>query len=126
MRNSSVTDYNIEVDTDDECARPYVVQPVNFSNMLLIVVNIGTCYDTTVPSLTVVPEEVIYENNSLVCQKAWTFLKRKRPESCIRTHPRESEIKDLCGLASDQGPSNFLIFLLLTCILIRQIVFRCN
>ncbi|XP_043672455.1 voltage-dependent calcium channel subunit alpha-2/delta-3 isoform X1 [Vespula pensylvanica] len=126
LRNSSVTDYNIEVDTDDECARPYVVQPVNFSNMLLIVVNIGTCYDTTVPSLTVVPEEVIYENNSLVCQKAWTFLKRKRPESCIRTHPRESEIKDLCGLASDQGPSNFLIFLLLTCILIRQIVFRCN
>ncbi|XP_043503020.1 voltage-dependent calcium channel subunit alpha-2/delta-3 isoform X2 [Polistes fuscatus] len=126
LRNSSVINYNVEVDMEDECARPYIVQPVNFSNMLLIVVNTGICSDTTYPPLTVMPEEVIYENNSLVCQKAWTFLKRKRPESCIRTHPRESEIKDLCGLASFTGPNNFIIFLLLTCILIRQIVLRCN
>ncbi|XP_015188369.1 PREDICTED: voltage-dependent calcium channel subunit alpha-2/delta-3 isoform X2 [Polistes dominula] len=126
LRNSSVKNHYFEVDMEDDCTRPYVVQPVNFSNMLLIVINTGICSETTSPPLTVIPEEVIYENNSLVCQKAWTFLKRKRPESCIRTHPRESEIKDLCGLASLTGPNNFVIFLLLTCILIRQIVFRCN
>ncbi|KAK2575605.1 hypothetical protein KPH14_011311 [Odynerus spinipes] len=126
LRNSSITNYNVEVDPHDECARPYVVQPVNFSNMLLIVVNTGACSDTASPPLSVVPEEVIYENNSLVCQKALTFLKRKRPESCIRTHPRESEIKDLCGSGIDKRPSDFLLLTLLTYILAREIVLRCN
>lgn len=119
LRNSSFNTYDVEVDKD--CVRPYVVQPVNFSNMLLLVVNTD-CGDTTSPALSVIPEEVIYENNTLVCQKALFALKRKRPQSCIRSHPRESEIKDQCGTATTNELSTILLVktLLLTYLLSRH------
>jgi len=98
---------------DVDCEhRWYIVQPVAYSNMLLVVVNTN-CGDTTSPTLSIKPEEVIYENNTLVCQKALTGLKRKRPQSCIRSHPRESEIKDQCGLATNARPNLLLLMLLL-------------
>lgn len=116
LRNSSFDTYDIDV--DENCVRPYVVQSVNFSNMLLIVVKTD-CGDTMSPLLSILPEEVIYENNTLVCQKALTSLKRKRPQSCIRSHPRESEIKDQCGRATNVRSSLLLLMmlLLLTCTL---------
>ncbi|XP_076666830.1 voltage-dependent calcium channel subunit straightjacket isoform X3 [Andrena cerasifolii] len=120
LRNMSFESFDIESDANRECMRPYIVQPVDFTNMLLLVVN-TECSDTKVPPLSIIPEEVMYENNSLVCQKALTNLRRKRPASCIRTHPRESEIKDLCGLASNAGPNIYLLLLLLaTCALARR------
>ncbi|XP_012150257.1 voltage-dependent calcium channel subunit straightjacket isoform X2 [Megachile rotundata] len=121
LRNTSFNSYDIELDVNDKCTRPYIVHPVEFSNMLLLVVN-AYCKDTVSPPLSVIPEEVIYENNSLVCQKALTSLKRKRPQSCIRSHPRESEIKDLCGLASNVVPNIYLLVLLTTCTLVRRII----
>ncbi|XP_031833881.1 voltage-dependent calcium channel subunit straightjacket isoform X2 [Nomia melanderi] len=123
LRNVSFDSFDVEPSTNDECMRPYIVQPVDFSNMLLLVVNTD-CIDMMSPPLSVVPEEVTYENNSLVCQKALTTLKRKRPESCIRTHPRESEIRDLCGLAVNAAPDIYLLILLVTsCVLVRRVVF---
>ncbi|XP_067204326.1 voltage-dependent calcium channel subunit alpha-2/delta-3 isoform X2 [Linepithema humile] len=116
LRNATFNAYYI--DSDENCVRPYVAQPVPHSNMLLIVVNIG-CSDTSLPPLSIEPEEVNYENNTLVCQKALTGLKRKRPQSCIRSHPRESEIKHQCGLATS-ARSNLLhltTMLLLMCTL---------
>lgn len=113
--------FDIDSDVKKDCMRPYIVQPVNYSNMLLLVVNTA-CTETTIPPLSVIPEEIIYENNSLVCQKALISLKRKRPQSCIRSHSRESEIKDLCGLASNITPNIYLFFLLsITYFLIQRI-----
>ncbi|CAK9822577.1 Voltage-dependent calcium channel subunit alpha-2/delta-3 [Anthophora retusa] len=123
LRNTSFESFDIESDAEGECTRPYVVQPVDFSNMLLLVVNTD-CGQTDMPPLSVIPEEVMYENNSLVCQKALTTLNRKRPQSCIRSHPRESEIKDLCGLGSNVAPNIYLLFLLsIACTLVQRAVF---
>lgn len=110
MQNKSDA-YDIDFDSVNGCDRPYVVQPVEESNMLLIVVDTN-CPNTAYPPLSVEPEEVIYTNASLACQKASSNLKRRKPQSCIRTSPRESEIKDRCGKASITGP-NFILFLLL-------------
>ncbi|XP_076657367.1 voltage-dependent calcium channel subunit straightjacket isoform X4 [Halictus rubicundus] len=123
LRNVSFESFDVEMDINDNCMRSYIVQPVASSNMLLLVVNTD-CTDTVSPTLSVLPEEVLYENNSLVCQKAISPLRRKKPQSCIRTHPRESEIKDLCGLAVNVAPNIYLLILLSTvCILVRQVVF---
>ncbi|XP_076283342.1 voltage-dependent calcium channel subunit straightjacket isoform X8 [Lasioglossum baleicum] len=124
LRNVSFESFDVEMDINDNCMRSYIVQPVAFSNMLLLVVNTD-CTDTVSPPLSVLPEEVMYENNSLVCQKAISTLRRKKPQSCIRTHPRESEIKDLCGLAVNVAPNIYLLALLSTvCVLVRRVVFN--
>ncbi|KAL6434662.1 hypothetical protein ACFW04_006181 [Cataglyphis niger] len=119
LRNTSFDMY--DVDADDKCIRPYVVQQVSFSNLLLVVVNTD-CGEMDSPMLSITPEEVIYENNTLVCQKAFAGLKRKRPQSCIRSHPNESQIKDQCGLATSARSSLRLLVttLLLTCTLIGR------
>lgn len=123
LRNASFDNATFDKDTDENCDPPYVVQPVSSSNMLLVVVD-DNCGDTISPPLSVKPEEVIYENNTLVCQKALTGLKRKRPQSCIRSHKRESEIKDQCGLATNNTRSNLLLLiLLLMCALSGRSVF---
>ncbi|XP_025988589.1 voltage-dependent calcium channel subunit alpha-2/delta-3 isoform X3 [Solenopsis invicta] len=100
-------------DTDD-CQ--YMVQRVAHSNMLLVVIH-EICGKMTWPPLSTKPEEWVYKNNTLVCQKAIPGLKRKRPQSCIRTHTRESEIKDQCGLATNARLNLFLLILLLMCAL---------
>lgn len=112
LRNASFDSY--DKDVDENCEQRYMVQPVTNTSMLLVVVKTD-CGDTTSPALSVMPEEVIYENNTLVCQKAITGLKRKRPSSCIRSHSRESEIKDQCGLATNTRSNLLLLILLLTC-----------
>ncbi|KYM97596.1 Voltage-dependent calcium channel subunit alpha-2/delta-3 [Cyphomyrmex costatus] len=119
LRNASFDLYDMDMDCEH---RWYMVQPVAYSNMLLVVVN-TECGDTTSPILSVKPEEVIYENNTLVCQKALTGLKRKRPQSCIRSNPRESDIKDQCGLATCAKSNLFLLMLLLICVMIEKYTF---
>ncbi|XP_017890137.1 voltage-dependent calcium channel subunit alpha-2/delta-3 isoform X2 [Ceratina calcarata] len=113
LRNASFDSksFDTELDIGNCSKKSYIVQPVDSSNMLLVVVHMD-CMEAREPALTIVPEEIMYENNSLVCQKAQTTLKRKRPQSCIRSHPRESEIKDLCGSASNAAPNVYLILLL--------------
>ncbi|XP_066590099.1 voltage-dependent calcium channel subunit alpha-2/delta-3 isoform X2 [Prorops nasuta] len=120
LKNVSSEVYNMTGEGNEHCSRSYIVQPVSFSNMLLIVVN-TFCGRTTEPPLSVIPEEVVYENNSLVCQKAFNTFKRKRPQSCIRSHVNESAIKDLCGLAFVISPNlPLLLFSLFVCILLRH------
>ncbi|XP_011260167.1 voltage-dependent calcium channel subunit alpha-2/delta-3 isoform X2 [Camponotus floridanus] len=118
LRNTSFDMYDVGA---DECIRPYMIQPLNLTNLLLVVVNIG-CGDTASSILSITPEEVAYGNNTLVCQKAIMNLKRKRPQSCIRTHLRESEIKDQCGLATNIRSNLCLLVLtlLLTCALAKK------
>lgn len=120
LRNASFDSY--DKDMDANCRRRYIVQPVTNTSMLLVVVNTN-CGDTTSPPLSIKPEEVTYDiNNTLVCQKVGANLMRKRPDSCIRSNPRESEIKDQCGLAANTT-SNLLLMLLLMCTLIGRNIF---
>ncbi|XP_033611024.1 voltage-dependent calcium channel subunit alpha-2/delta-3 isoform X2 [Cryptotermes secundus] len=80
---------------EEGCARPFVVQKINFSNMVLVVVD-TLCPFLEEKKLSIAPTEVKY-NHSLACFKVHTGdLPRKRPKSCIREHPKEKEI-ELCG-----------------------------
>lgn len=119
LRNASFDSFDMDMNCE---YRWYMVQPVSYSNMLLVVVN-TVCGDTTSPTLNVKPEEVIYENNTLVCQKTLIGLKRKRPQSCIRTHPDESRIRDQCGLATSTRSNLLLLILLLMCALGKSTYF---
>ncbi|KAL0134731.1 hypothetical protein PUN28_001482 [Cardiocondyla obscurior] len=121
LRNASFDSFDRDV--GENCKQGwYIVQPVTNTSMLLVVVNTD-CGDTTSPIHSVKPEEVIYENNTLVCQKAFSGLTRKRPISCIRSHTRESEIKDQCGLAPSIRSNLFLLILLLICVLTQRNTF---
>ena len=113
LRAGATKEYDRDFNTNNGCERPFVVQPVDFSNLLLLVVYTN-CPNTVEPRETVEPEEILYQNATLACQKVQNELPRQRPQSCIRSHPRESEIKDRCGLASSFGPNvNLLAVLLL-------------
>ncbi|XP_050666417.1 voltage-dependent calcium channel subunit alpha-2/delta-3 isoform X8 [Leptidea sinapis] len=81
----------------NECTRPFYAQLVNYTNMLLIVVD-AMCpkKDVSMPSID--PTEVQY-NESLPCLKHKHPLYRKQPASCIRNHTEESNI-DMCGRGS--------------------------
>nr|CAD7196612.1 unnamed protein product [Timema douglasi] len=91
------------------CMRPYVVQAIPYSNMILLVVDL-TCPRTAVP-MSIFPIEVEYRNFSLACYKAHFFdLHRTRPLSCINNHTKESEIEHLCGGSSIIQLSLLLLF----------------
>ncbi|XP_063823520.1 voltage-dependent calcium channel subunit alpha-2/delta-3 isoform X3 [Ostrinia nubilalis] len=79
------------------CERPYYVQLVNYTNMLMIVVD-SVCPKGEGPIMSIDPTEVQY-NESLPCLKHMHPLYRKQPTSCIRNHTEESNI-DMCGRCS--------------------------
>lgn len=99
LQNVSSSKY--DVDSISNCERPYVVQPVDYSNMILVVVN-RMCKSSVAPNETLDPIEVEYNNtwDSLACHKLTNILERRRPSSCIRNHTKEWEIQDQCGGAS--------------------------
>ncbi|XP_023705860.1 voltage-dependent calcium channel subunit alpha-2/delta-3 isoform X6 [Cryptotermes secundus] len=82
------------------CERPFSVQKIPRSNLILLVV------DTLCPcgskQLSITPQEVIYESMQGVavttqCRiKPQEVMYRRRPPKCMNYHPEESEIK-LCG-----------------------------
>ncbi|XP_061385682.1 voltage-dependent calcium channel subunit alpha-2/delta-3 isoform X1 [Danaus plexippus] len=80
-----------------ECERPFYAQLVNYTNMLLVVVD-AMCAKVEVPMYSIDPTEVQY-NESLPCLKHMHPLYRKQPNSCIRNHTEESNI-DMCGRCS--------------------------
>lgn len=100
LQNVSTAKYDVDFnsvdDTTKDCERPYVVQPVNSSNMILLVVS-TICSKMYEDPMTVIPTEVIYDADSLACHKVAHSLPRRRPPSCIRNHTKEREIQDLCG-----------------------------
>ncbi|XP_072941852.1 voltage-dependent calcium channel subunit alpha-2/delta-3 isoform X14 [Epargyreus clarus] len=93
------------------CERPFYVQLVNYTNMLLVVVN-GLCRVPDVPIIPVEATEVQY-NESLPCLKHMHPLYRKQPVSCIRNHTEESNI-DMCGRGSLPPTKLWIVFGLLS------------
>ncbi|XP_049817631.1 voltage-dependent calcium channel subunit alpha-2/delta-3 isoform X1 [Aethina tumida] len=80
------------------CERPFSVQKIPHSNLILLVV------DTTCPcgskQLSIEPQELVYDTGAVDCmQKTKDNLYRRRPPKCINYHPEEIEIH-LCGAAS--------------------------
>lgn len=89
-----------------DCERPFYVQLVNYTNMLMIVID-SVCPREEGPAMSVDPTEVRY-NESLPCLKHMHPLYRKQPNSCIRNHTEESNI-DMCGRGS--LPDNTVVWL---------------
>lgn len=73
-----------------DCDRPFYAQLVNYTNMLMIVVD-ATCAKEEVPIPSVEATEVQY-NESLPCLKHMHPLYRRQPTSCIRNHTEVSTI----------------------------------
>ncbi|KAJ8872181.1 hypothetical protein PR048_025783 [Dryococelus australis] len=91
------------------CSRPFVVQSIPHSNLILVVVD--TLCKSDYEKLTIEATEVVYANHTLSCYKVHNFnLHRTRPPSCINNHTRESEIKDQCGGCSTIHTSILLLF----------------
>ncbi|XP_033217847.1 voltage-dependent calcium channel subunit alpha-2/delta-3 isoform X2 [Belonocnema kinseyi] len=117
LLNHTHRDYDVDSDSDNMCHRPYVVQPLELSNMLLLVIDTN-CGNTNDFPLKITHSDIVPKNASdtLACWKAERSLRRKRPQSCVRSHKNESEIKDQCGLAANFQPNlqlmliSFLIF----------------
>lgn len=72
----------------NDCKRPFYAQVVNYTNMLLVVVD-ALCPREDVPVLSVDAHDVQY-NESLPCLKHINPLYRKQPVSCIRSHSEVS------------------------------------
>ncbi|XP_018325617.1 voltage-dependent calcium channel subunit alpha-2/delta-3 isoform X2 [Agrilus planipennis] len=83
------------------CERPFSVQKIPHSNLILLVV------DTLCPcgskQLSIQPQEILYESKECL-HKPKDGLYRRRPPKCINYHPEEIEIK-LCGEATEIGVS---------------------
>ncbi|XP_031336712.1 voltage-dependent calcium channel subunit alpha-2/delta-3 isoform X2 [Photinus pyralis] len=88
------------------CERPFSVQKIPHSNLILLVV------DTLCPcgskQLSIAPQEIVYDAGMGCSNKAKDGLYRKRPHKCINYHPEESEI-DVCGVGSRISVSFSLI-----------------
>ncbi|XP_044741537.1 voltage-dependent calcium channel subunit alpha-2/delta-3 [Chrysoperla carnea] len=89
------------------CERPFSVQKIPHSNLILLVV------DTLCPcgskQLSIGAYEVLYDTSR--CRvKPMEALYRRRPPKCINYHPEEIEIK-LCGNCGKFQASIFLEFL---------------
>ncbi|XP_065354031.1 voltage-dependent calcium channel subunit alpha-2/delta-4 isoform X3 [Cloeon dipterum] len=79
------------------CTRPFLIEPVETSNMILVVVD-SLC-EIPFHEMTVIPNEVSY-NESLACHRLrGNILPRKTLGTCINHHPKEKEI-ELCGRAN--------------------------
>lgn len=100
------------------CERPFSVQKIPRSNLILLVV------DTLCPcgskQLSITPQEVNYESLQGVavttrCRvKPQETMYRRRPPKCMNYHPEESEIK-LCG---NCGRAYLSVSVLVFCLLV--------
>ncbi|XP_055687320.1 voltage-dependent calcium channel subunit alpha-2/delta-3 isoform X1 [Lutzomyia longipalpis] len=98
------------------CERPFVVTPISYSNLILLVVDTLCPISDPEIKLTILPMDFHY-NASLACHKIrFNDLPRKRPTSCINTHDKESTI-ELCGRSPRIGVSISLLFFVLAKIL---------
>ncbi|XP_050299569.1 voltage-dependent calcium channel subunit alpha-2/delta-3 isoform X2 [Anthonomus grandis grandis] len=106
-RNESASGYN---KTMGNCSRPFVVQRVSGSNMILLVIN-NLCQeqkDRFPPSPD--PEEYVY-NASLPCYVNQSPpLPRRLYMTCVNRTANESEIK-LCGSGNNISPHNLVILI---------------
>jgi hypothetical protein len=81
------------------CRRPFSVQLIPHTNLVMIVA------DTTCPCMdkviSITPEKITYgmANETVYCEKLKYNIYRRRPKHCMSYHAEETEIK-LCGRAS--------------------------
>ncbi|KAK3894038.1 hypothetical protein Pcinc_002195 [Petrolisthes cinctipes] len=91
------------------CGRPFSVQKVRSTNLILVAVNNLCPCDSR--KLDIEPMEVKYDEEQK-CRRLLMLHYRKRPQVCVNYHPDEAEIK-LCGGAGSLGlPSSVLLSLL--------------
>lgn len=84
---------------ENECERPFSVQMIQHTNMILIVADrLCPCFQT---KISIEPQKIEYgfKNETAYCDKLKYNIYRKRPDICIPYHAEETEIK-LCGDAS--------------------------
>ncbi|XP_068900722.1 voltage-dependent calcium channel subunit alpha-2/delta-3 isoform X2 [Tenebrio molitor] len=116
-RNISNSGYN-RIMTDD-CTRPFIVQKVFSSNMILLVVN-SVCWEKE-NAVTKMPDPVQiddYYNMTLACYMVkHNNFTRRHYMTCINRNVNESEIK-LCGDASRKSPS-IVVLVGLLCVILR-------
>ncbi|XP_074029619.1 voltage-dependent calcium channel subunit straightjacket isoform X2 [Leptinotarsa decemlineata] len=106
-RNISNSAYNKSM---VECSRPFIVQKVSDSNMILLVITKVCWEDKNVVVDSPDPIEVDY-NMTLACfRAAHNDFPRRHYMSCINKHANESEIK-LCGKGYNTSPSFILAVL---------------
>eukprot|EP00096_Caligus_rogercresseyi_P006770 TRINITY_DN2360_c0_g1_i7.p1 TRINITY_DN2360_c0_g1~~TRINITY_DN2360_c0_g1_i7.p1 ORF type:complete len:691 (+),score=187.76 TRINITY_DN2360_c0_g1_i7:226-2298(+) len=83
---------------NSECERPFSVQLIPHTNLMLIVADkLCPCFST---KLNIVPTKIEYgpSNETGYCEKLKYNIYRKKPGHCLTYHPEEIEIK-LCGSA---------------------------
>ncbi|XP_075216891.1 voltage-dependent calcium channel subunit straightjacket isoform X2 [Lycorma delicatula] len=97
------------------CKRPFKTKSIRNTNMMLVVIN-GLCKLNDDTKLSVHPTEVRLnatfncterdcEIHKLACFKLHhSNLSRKRPSTCIKYHPGEVNITNLCGNATTIRP----------------------
>nr|XP_023021653.1 voltage-dependent calcium channel subunit alpha-2/delta-3-like [Leptinotarsa decemlineata] len=101
------------------CERPFSVQKIPHSNLILLVV------DTVCPcgskQLSIAPQEVGYESKNGGClHKPKDSLYRRRPPKCINYHPEETEIH-ICGRAASMPPNIGTLLLGITSCLVASL-----
>ncbi|XP_048526284.1 voltage-dependent calcium channel subunit alpha-2/delta-3 isoform X1 [Dendroctonus ponderosae] len=100
------------------CERPFSVQKIPHSNLILLVV------DTLCPcgskQLSITPQELAYESRDQngCTHRPRPTLYRKRPPKCINYHPEEIEIH-ICGKGTALKSAQFLtlLFCVVICLL---------
>ncbi|KAJ8956284.1 hypothetical protein NQ318_015020, partial [Aromia moschata] len=103
-RNISNSGYNKSM---IDCSRPFIVQRVTGSNMILLVINDLCRPDARRVAPNPEPEQVDY-NISLSCYRAINNdFPRRLYMSCINKNANESEIK-LCGIGTNASPTRLV------------------
>ncbi len=85
---------------ESECERPFSVQLIPHTNLILIVADkLCPCFST---KISIKPTEVTYGFNNTAeeyCRRLKYNIYRRKPTHCFSYHPEETEIK-LCGRAA--------------------------
>ena len=101
---------------ESECERPFSVQMIPHTNLILIVADrLCPCFST---KISIEPKKIVYgaSNETAYCDKLKYNIYRRKPNKCIMYHAEETEIK-LCGDASRSLLSTWLV-----CVLIVNLV----
>lgn len=92
----------------DECSRPFVVQKIAHSNLILLITNrICAQVFATQREFNDVPKTVEYENSTFCHKMKTPTMFRSRPKSCMTHHDRVST----SSILRDQELSNTFVIL---------------
>lgn len=69
--------------------RPFTVQPIKQSNMILLVVDVLNVIENQSIPVSKGPCDINYDS-SLMCHKIFSPMQRKRPSSCTNKHSNVS------------------------------------